>query len=218
MSRAFVRETDAVEELPERPISPHPNFVTAEGLTLIEAAVARLQREHVAAQAANDRAALARLGRDLRYWNARRASAQVIAAPSNPTEVQFGCTVTILREDGRRQTYRIVGEDIQTVESSGWTTPRVDFRVVPVAARDADATRPPTADQPTHVRQPADARQPAAGRAAMDFQFSAVPLREAGDSAALGAGPEPRLFGGRHAVVRYEVTVRQPLGAPLDWV
>jgi len=112
--------------------------------------------------------------------------------------------------------YRIVGEDIQTVESSGWTTPRVDFRVVPVAARDADATRPPTADQPTHVRQPADARQPAAGRAAMDFQFSAVPLREAGDSAALGAGPEPRLFGGRHAVVRYEVTVRQPLGAPLD--
>ena len=111
MSRAFVKETDAVEELPERPISPHPNFVTAEGLTLIEAAVARLQREHVAARAANDRAALARLGRDLRYWNARRASAQVIAAPSNPTEVQFGCTVTILREDGRRQTYRIVGED-----------------------------------------------------------------------------------------------------------
>ena len=35
----------------------------------------------------------------------------MIAAPSNPTEVQFGCTVTILREDGRRQTYRIVGED-----------------------------------------------------------------------------------------------------------
>src|SRR2546425_6284051 len=58
--------------------------------------------------------------------------------------------------------YRIAGEDIQTVESSGWTTPRVDFRVVPVAARDAEATRP-TADQPTHRRQPADARQPAAG-------------------------------------------------------
>jgi transcription elongation GreA/GreB family factor len=28
-----------------------------------------------------------------------------------PTKVQFGCTVTILRDDGRRQTYRIVGED-----------------------------------------------------------------------------------------------------------
>ena len=27
------------------------------------------------------------------------------------SEVHFGSTVTILREDGRRQTYRIVGED-----------------------------------------------------------------------------------------------------------
>src|SRR2546425_4870306 len=112
--------------------------------------------------------------------------------------------------------YRIAGEDIQTVESSGWTTPRVDFRIAPVAARDAEATRPPAADQPTHVRRPAEARQPAAGRRAVDFQFSAVPLRVAGDSGALWAGAEPRLVGGRRALVRYEVTVRQPLGTPLD--
>ncbi len=112
MSRAFVKETDAtVEELPERPISPHPNFVTAEGLALIEATLARLQREHAAAQAASDRAVLAKLARDLRYWTSRRTTAQVIAPPSNSSEVQFGCTVTIRREDGRRQTYRIVGED-----------------------------------------------------------------------------------------------------------
>src|SRR5207245_6800140 len=64
----------------------------------------------------------------------------------------------------------------------------------------------------------ADGRQPAAGRPAGDFQCSAVPVREGGDSGAVGggAGPEPRLVGGRHAVVRYEVTVRQPLGTPLD--
>ena len=69
MSRAFVKELeDAVEELPERPISPHPNLVTAEGLARIEAEVTRLQQEHAAAQAANDRAALARAARDLRYW------------------------------------------------------------------------------------------------------------------------------------------------------
>jgi len=112
MSRAFVKETDeTVEELPERAISPHPNFVTAEGLALIEANLARLQQEHAAAQAAGERAALAKLGRELRYWTSRRTTAQVIAPPSNPAEVQFGCTVTILREDGRRQTYRIVGED-----------------------------------------------------------------------------------------------------------
>jgi transcription elongation GreA/GreB family factor len=112
MSRAFVKETDeTVENVPERPISPHPNFVTPEGLALIDANLARLQREHADAQAANDRAALARHARDLRYWTSRRTTAQVVAAPSNPSEVQFGCTVTILREDGRRQTYRIVGED-----------------------------------------------------------------------------------------------------------
>jgi transcription elongation GreA/GreB family factor len=100
MSRAFVKEVDeTVEELPERPISPHPNFVTAEGLALIDAALGRLQQEHAAAQAAGDRAALARLARDLRYWTSRRTTAQVVAPPSNPTEVQFGSTVTILRDD-----------------------------------------------------------------------------------------------------------------------
>lgn len=112
MSRAFVKETDeAIEELPERPISPHPNLVTREGLARIDAAIERLQQEHAAAQPASDRSALARIARDLRYWTARRASAQVIAPKRNPDAVQFGSTVTIAREDGRRQTYRIVGED-----------------------------------------------------------------------------------------------------------
>ena len=36
MSRAFVKENeDQVPELPERPQSPHPNFVTAAGLAQI---------------------------------------------------------------------------------------------------------------------------------------------------------------------------------------
>ena len=38
MSRAFVKETDEIfDELPDRPVSPHPNFVTPEGLDAIEA-------------------------------------------------------------------------------------------------------------------------------------------------------------------------------------
>jgi transcription elongation GreA/GreB family factor len=114
MSRAFVKEPDgldAFEELPERPVSPHPNLVTAEGLARIEAEVARLQQEHAAAQAANDRSALARSARDLRYWNARRAAAEVVSPPSDSTQVHFGSTVSIVRDDGRRQTFRIVGED-----------------------------------------------------------------------------------------------------------
>jgi len=114
MSRAFVKERDgedALDELPERPVSPHPNLVTAEGLAYIEAETARLQQEHAAAQAANDRGALARSARDLRYWTARRSTARVVPPPTDSTRVQFGSTVTIVRDDERRQTFRIVGED-----------------------------------------------------------------------------------------------------------
>jgi transcription elongation GreA/GreB family factor len=113
MSRAFVKEHDGreAEDLPDRPVSPHPNFVTPEGLGLIEAAHDRAHAEHAAALAANDRAGLARAARDLRYWAARRASAQVLPAPPDAAQVHFGSTVTIARDDGRRQTFRIVGED-----------------------------------------------------------------------------------------------------------
>jgi transcription elongation GreA/GreB family factor len=114
MSRAFVKEPDgedAVEELPDRPISPHPNFVTAAGLAQIEAELARVQQDHAAALAANDRGGLARTARDLRYWSARRASAQPVPSRSDTTRVHFGSTATIARDDGRRQTFRIVGED-----------------------------------------------------------------------------------------------------------
>ena len=45
MSRAFVKESeDALPELPELPLSPHPNHVTARGL--------RLLRERLAANEA----------------------------------------------------------------------------------------------------------------------------------------------------------------------
>ncbi len=113
MSRAFVKEQDGdvVDDLPDRPVSEHPNFVTAQGLALIEDALSRAQSAYAKAQAENDRAALARSGRDLRYWTARRSSAQLIASPSDKAEVQFGSTVTLERDDRRTQTWRIVGED-----------------------------------------------------------------------------------------------------------
>ena len=86
-------------------------MVTPEGLALIDAALEAVRERQAAAQDADDRAALAQIGRDARYWAARRASAQVMTPPENLTEVAFGTTVTIERDDGRRQTWRIVGED-----------------------------------------------------------------------------------------------------------
>jgi transcription elongation GreA/GreB family factor len=113
MSRAFVKEHDGEEtfDLPDRPISEHPNLVTAQGLAQIEDTLARLHEAHARAQAEGDRAALAHTARDLRYWIARRSTAQSMPAPDQTDKVQFGSTVTIERHDGRKQTFRIVGED-----------------------------------------------------------------------------------------------------------
>src|SRR5246127_210308 len=111
MSRAFVNEDTHIDALPDRPVSEHPNLVTSEGLALIEAALEPARRAYAEAQAEGDRDHLASAGRDLRYWNARRATAQVRASEPAAEVVQFGHTISIERDDGRRQTYRIVGED-----------------------------------------------------------------------------------------------------------
>jgi transcription elongation GreA/GreB family factor len=111
MSRAFVKETDEVPELPDRPVSEHPNLVTGRGLALIESEVERHSQALAEAQAAADREKIAAASRELRYWTARRASAEVQPPPAHCDSVRFGCRVTIARDDGRKQTFRIVGED-----------------------------------------------------------------------------------------------------------
>lgn len=111
MSRAFVNEDNSIEDVPDRPVSPHANYVTPQGLALIEAAFERARQAYNEAQASGDRDALAKAARELRYWSARRASAQPVAANAEADVVQFGNTVTIARDNGREQTFRIVGED-----------------------------------------------------------------------------------------------------------
>jgi transcription elongation GreA/GreB family factor len=113
MSRAFVKEqdVDAPEQPLERPVSEHPNDVTPSGMAQIEQALVAAKDAYARAQSSDDRAALAAAARDLRYWSARHATARVVAAPDDLTEVRFGTSVTILRDDGRKQTFRIVGED-----------------------------------------------------------------------------------------------------------
>jgi transcription elongation GreA/GreB family factor len=113
MSKAFTKESDddGVTQLPEREISQFPNLVTAEGLALIDAAIGSHSAAHAGALAAGDREAAARAARELRYWTARRTGALVQPAPTGAEEVAFGSRVSIELEDGRRSTYRIVGED-----------------------------------------------------------------------------------------------------------
>ena len=119
MSVAFVREesAEAAQEvsLPPRAISAHPNLVTRSGLRALERARADSQQALKAAQAIEDanerRRALELAARDARYFAERVASAVPQPEPADTAVVAFGSQVTILRDDGRRQTFRIVGED-----------------------------------------------------------------------------------------------------------
>ncbi|BCH66320.1 transcription elongation factor [Agrobacterium vitis] len=119
MSVAFTKEdsaeTAAETLLPERPISPHPNLVTESGLKALERQRVQARDAYDAARAIEDvnerRRQMAGPFRDLNYLEERLHTAQVMPDPITADSVAFGTTVTFTRDDGRVQTYRIVGED-----------------------------------------------------------------------------------------------------------
>ena len=107
MSVAFRRESDEEHLEPkfELPIPASPNRVTAAGKALIEARIAALEAE-IAAAAPE---AVESLRRDLRYWNTRAATAEVVAPPADDT-AGIGSRVTF-RLNGATRTIAIVGHD-----------------------------------------------------------------------------------------------------------
>jgi transcription elongation GreA/GreB family factor len=127
MSRAFVRDSDsdAPDALPDRPISPHPNFVTRTGLAKIDSRLRELEAVRSTALTSEDRAALTGIERDLRYWKQRRSSARIIAPPATPEIVRFGVAVSLQFDDGAERRYRLVGEDEADPPAGliSWTSP-----------------------------------------------------------------------------------------------
>ena len=119
MSVAFTREesaeTAAAVELPDRPISPHPNLVTQSGLNALDHAMAAARAAYHSAQRIEDlgerRNAVVAASRDMRYFSERLRTAQLTPDPVERHTVAFGSRATFARDDGRRQTFRIVGED-----------------------------------------------------------------------------------------------------------
>jgi transcription elongation GreA/GreB family factor len=119
LSVAFTKEDSAETAsetlLPDRPVSPHPNLVTEAGQKALEFQLDQAREAYETAQEiedVNERRRQAAIPlRDMRYFAARVRTAQVIADPASIETVAFGSTVTFRREDGRVQTYRIVGED-----------------------------------------------------------------------------------------------------------
>jgi transcription elongation GreA/GreB family factor len=128
MSRAFVKEDDETAgavPLPDRPMSAHRNLVTPRGLRLIEERISVYEGELARTMAAADREAIGRASRELRYWTARRATAEVIEPDADNDRVVFGTAVTTLRGDDAEVTFRIVGEDEAdpTRGRIAWTAP-----------------------------------------------------------------------------------------------
>lgn len=119
MSRAFIKEDDANtsgEELPERPQSPHPNYVTAAGLAALQAQLAELQEQRHQLMAHTDAILseehLKPVERDIRYFQERIERAIVIDPAGQPQDkVSFGALVSTVDDEGERRRFAIVGED-----------------------------------------------------------------------------------------------------------
>ena len=119
MAVAFTKEesfeTASETLIPDRPISPHPNLVTQAGLKALELQLQQAREAYDASSTIEDvnerRRQAASPLRDLRYFAARVRTAQLVPEPTSIDTVAFGSTVTFSRDDGRVQTYRIVGED-----------------------------------------------------------------------------------------------------------
>ncbi|SEJ96768.1 GreA/GreB family elongation factor [Pseudomonas sp. NFR16] len=131
MSRAFVNEDHAAAQASqpvERQISGNPNYVTANGLAQLQAHVATLQAQHgeqTSRGESADKQRLADIERDLRYFNQRLHSAQVVTPAISTEKVQIGSWVTFVDEHDHSQRVQLVGEDQADAASQliNWASP-----------------------------------------------------------------------------------------------
>ena len=172
MSRAFVKESDeeqASGELPERPLSAAPNYVTAHGMEALRARLKDLQSEREQLAAAAEpmaRQRLLEIKRDIRYFAAQIERATLVDLDGKPRdEVHFGARVTIRDEHGKDHSFHIVGDDEADVAagSISWASPLAKALL---GARVGDTVK---------WRRPAGASE--VGIVAIDYALAAAPKR-----------------------------------------
>lgn len=78
---------------------------------MIEAELKQARSLFARAEAAGDRIAMGNASRDIRYWAARRASAELVTPSAADDGIRFGMAITLHYPDGRERIWRIVGED-----------------------------------------------------------------------------------------------------------
>jgi transcription elongation factor GreB len=135
MNRAFVKEQDGnlpEDEVPDRPQSAHPNYVTPHGLAVLRQRHQALQEKHAKMLASETDDALFQrekreVERDLTYLTGRLDRAiPVNPADQSENEVRFGAVVTVReKKDKTTHEFHIVGEDEAEVTSGkvSWVSP-----------------------------------------------------------------------------------------------
>ncbi len=116
MSRAFVKEGDnALEPLPDLPLSAQPNFVTPRGLAALKQRLQHRQSDLGTLRARierMDKLPEAAAERDIRYLEARLRTAILRDPAALPlTEVAFGLCATVIDDQGTQRIFEITGED-----------------------------------------------------------------------------------------------------------
>lgn len=133
MSRGFVKEDDlehAGTDLPERPLSDLPNYVTPQGYWLLEQSAEKLDAERALLIKRKDddlaKQKLAMIDRDLRYLSAKLESAIVVDHTQQTKDsALFGATVEVEDDEGNTHTFAIVGEDEADIAANkvSWASP-----------------------------------------------------------------------------------------------
>lgn len=132
MSRAFVKEPDGdqvSDDQPEWPISEHTNFVTSQGLHLLQsrrdALLVQQDELNLDKDSMNSKVELAQIGRELRYLTARISTAKVVQSPQNKTIVKIGAFVKVIDEESTEYQFTIVGEDEADIKQGkiSWISP-----------------------------------------------------------------------------------------------
>ena len=132
MSRAFVKEPDgdqAETDLPVRPQSKHPNYITTKGLEKQKAYLHELILECSALKTSNtlaDKNKIKLLNADITYLKQRVESAIPIKVEEQGREdIRFGATITLVDEDNKQYKFTIVGQDEVDTENGliSWVSP-----------------------------------------------------------------------------------------------
>ena len=118
MSRAFVKENDlehAGIDIPERPVSQLPNYVTPNGhqqlkenIHLIETEIKSIKEQEDSPENKQNKM---KLERDLRYYLKRFETAILIDKHEDNNKVLFGAHVILIDENDENYKFQIVGED-----------------------------------------------------------------------------------------------------------